>query len=201
MGFRRPIAPGCWLLVPALVACDDCTAPAPTPPASVSVGSAAPSVSARPARDCTPICNDYWMYGYRWHRLCGGGNNGFDRRWNTQSCHAAEFQWGGAGVQVDVQEEGREDDAGPLCKCGSHDLPGREHEQVHSPRCDSLCARAESLRSTMDKTCEVAPWFKGYDDPRCESMEERFFALRPEIFECWCTRVSFEQRVANGIYP
>lgn len=141
------------------------------------------------------------MFGYRWGRLCGQGENGFDRRWNTQACTAAEYQLSRVGARVDKREEGLESDAGPLCRCGTTDLPRLENEQVRTPRCDTLCARAESLRSTMDKICRVAPWFEGYDDPRCAGMEERFFKLRPEVFECWCTRVSFQQRVVNGIYP
>ncbi|MGE0327499.1 MAG: hypothetical protein AB7S68_34625, partial [Polyangiaceae bacterium] len=94
-------------------------------------------------------------------------------------------------------------DVRALCECGNSELPQapRRKEQVQSPRCDSLCTRATTLRTELDRQCRLPPTMQGYDDPRCYAMEKRFFDMRPEIFECWCTGVSFDQRMWHQMRP
>ena len=179
-----------------VVACDDCQGSAALqPPATASVSAApaeAPSTSAEvpPARDCRSICNDYWMYLARDRRLCGGNSGSMDRRWITPACSRTRSEWNWSRSQVDVHEEGLEDKAGPLCSCGNSELPRKTpgKQQVSSPVCDSVCRRATSLHIDMEG-CGGLPDSPGYDDPRCLELEKRFYGMRPEIFDCWCTRV------------
>lgn len=198
---------GLLLGVPLIVSCSDCTnsfpnasessanparsIPSPLPVATGT--SSSPSVSASaalPSRDCTSICNDYWMYLARDRRLCGGNSGSMDRRWITAACSRTRREWNSSRSQVDVHEEGLEDTEGPLCRCGKSELPRKTpgKQQVASPVCDSVCRRATSLHIEMER-CGGLPGSPGYDDPRCLELEKRFYRMRPEIFDCWCTKV------------
>lgn len=179
-----------------VVACDDCRGTtALQPRATVSVPAApaeAPtaSVEVTPARNCRSICNDYWMYLARDRRLCGGNSGSMDRRWITPACSRTRSEWNSSRSQVDVREEGLEDTDGPLCRCGKSELPRKTPGklQVSSPVCDSVCRRATSLHIDMER-CGGLPGSSEYDDPRCLELEKRFYGMRPEIFDCWCTKV------------
>lgn len=201
---KSPRCLGLLLILPALVACGDCRGQDPGPSPLATGTSSSPSVSASaalPSRDCTSICNDYWMFRYREYRLCGGGSDLKDPRWSTRACWRARTEATSSRSQVDVQEEGRADDAGALCRCGPNALPfePKEREQVTTKSCDSLCESAEGLFSRIESTCRFEPWDKEYDDPKCYEMEQRFYKLRPQIFDCWCTTVSFTQRLERGM--
>ncbi|MCA9642493.1 MAG: hypothetical protein KC492_17460 [Myxococcales bacterium] len=58
-----------------------------------------------------------------------------------------------------------------------------------SPRCDSVCTRAEKLSAKIDASCGGQPESATYDNPDCYPMEKKFYGMRAEIFECWCTKV------------
>lgn len=190
-----------------LWACTEChsssggqAAPSVLPSAS-AVPSAVPSASGLTSSpECAPICSAYWLHAYRFDRLCGGGAHLFDSLWATPACSAAEVQRNDSLRFVDRRGKGKEDR--PLCRCGE-ELPHRpvDKRQVSGARCESLCQRAEGLWARMDRECQAAPTRSDYNAPQCYDLEERFFELRPEIFACWCTRISRSQRMLHGTPP
>lgn len=142
--------------------------------------------------DCAPVCNRYHLAWYRWGRLCHG-LDAFEPEWNTQACADATELRDKVGALA--KEWNDKPDAGPLCQCG-RELPmePRDKQQVQSPHCEGICARAEASRRELDHECQSPPSLPAYDAPQCYEMEERFFGMRPEVFQCWCRRVSSKQR-------
>lgn len=192
-GYFWGLTAACGWIPVIVTGCDD--SGAQHKPQSAAAGPLVPPVppaaaSSGPSRDCTPICNDYWMYLAREHRLCGGGSDFVDRRWSTRACWRARSDGAETIAQVDATEEGREDAKGPLCKCGKSELPRKraDRQQESSEACSSFCDRAAAQRVKLEQ-CGGLPGSPEYDDPGCYDVERRFFAMRPRIFECWCTQI------------
>lgn len=202
LGQNHPMLPIAVALL--LCACGDCHSSGgqslPSVMSSSPSVSTVPSVSAVSKDECEPICSEHFMYSYRFDRLCGQGEYLFDSRWYTPACTAAEVQRNDSLRYI--YRPGKPDGEGPLCRCGEllpHHPLGKH--QVSGPRCDSLCEEAEGMWSRMERECQTPPWLEGYDKSQCYGLEERFFKLRPQIFECWCSRVSRSQRMLHGTLP
>lgn len=115
------------------------------------------------------------------------------RLWLTDACSRARVALTASRRQVYASEAGQEGDAGAHHRCGLEMLPikSEKAQQLPGPHCDAVCDRAATTYIAIEKNCRAAPEDERYDDPSCYKLEQRFFGMRPDIFECWCTRVTF----------